>query len=95
MGDPDDPSNALRGATVRFKVADVILPPADELLRRLFGDDMLQGRVVRETAGDGTTSGHVAVEVPGLVEPVIIPRSKLVVAAGFRDAGARKQDQRS
>jgi hypothetical protein len=71
-------STELRGSTVRFRVADVVMPPPDELLQRLFGDDLLEGRVVEEAKGDEPMGAHVAVSIGGLSDPVVVLRSQLI-----------------
>lgn len=62
---------------VRFRVSDVLLPPADEVLRRLFGNDELEGCVVYQASDD-----RVAVAVPGLTDPVLVLGANVVRTQG-------------
>ena len=75
-------STPLRGTLVRFRIAHVLVPPAEELMRELFGNDLLQGSVVAEISADGHQFTHVAVTVDGLCDPVIVSRSQLLAPAG-------------
>lgn len=72
----------LRGAIVHFKAGDVIVPPADELLMKLFGGDIMSGRVVDETQAGSPSDRFLAVSIANLDEPVIVSRSKLVEVTG-------------
>lgn len=83
MSDASRAPAELRGSTVRFRVADVVIPPADELLQRLFGDDVLEGRVVEEARGDEPMNAHVAVAITGMNDPVVVLRSKLIPSWRF------------
>jgi len=67
-----------RGALVRFRAADVLIPPVDEILVRLHGDEVLEGRVIQEIQGDGASTGHVAVVVPRIADPVLVLCAKLL-----------------
>jgi hypothetical protein len=68
----------LRGTRVRFRIVDVLVPPAEELMHQLFGHDLLEGLVVDVTRDRGPQPAHVAVKVATLAEPLLVPRSQLL-----------------
>jgi hypothetical protein len=78
MTDSNQSAADLRGATVRFRVADVLLPPADELMLQLFGENVLQGCVVDQSGASGSSDAHLAVKIEGLADPVLVCRSRLM-----------------
>jgi hypothetical protein len=70
----------LRGTTVRFKASDVLVPPAEEFLWRVFAEEFVEGRVVSEVASERPHEAYVAVDVGEAGDPVLVPRSKLLLA---------------
>jgi hypothetical protein len=64
---PTAPGNA-----VRFRVRDIHIPSADDVLAELFGDQELAGQVVA-TSGEA----YVAVQIPGLERLVVVPTARL------------------
>jgi hypothetical protein len=78
MPDANRAQSLVSGATVRFRISDVMFPPADELLQQLFGNELLEGCVVAASEGAARRTAHVAVAVPGLKDPVLVPHAKLI-----------------
>jgi hypothetical protein len=62
---------------VKFRVRDVYIPDPLEVIMGLFGNDILEGRVVEqfETKEEGR---FVAVKVQRLEHPLIVPFSKIL-----------------
>jgi hypothetical protein len=50
---PRRPSSDEQGDCVRFRARDVRVPPASELLDALWGENVLEGRVVARSRTDG------------------------------------------
>jgi hypothetical protein len=67
----------LRNQYVRFKIADIYLPDPLFILKKLHGDDVLQGRVV-DISGSGTRPEQFAViDVPELDQMIIVPLERV------------------
>jgi hypothetical protein len=63
----------LKNRWVDFRIRDVYLPDPRSILTDLFGDHLLQGRVL-DVSDSGERDGqYVVVEVEGLKEPLIVP----------------------
>lgn len=68
-----------RGVTLAsFRVRDAYHPPAAELLSKLFGDVVLQGRVAAASENGEPGGGFVVLEVDGCDGTVIVPVSSVV-----------------
>ena len=68
----------LRNRWVHFRIRDVYIPNPEKLLSDLYGDDLLQGKVV-----DVTDSGHaggvfVVVTLEGVEQQVIVPLQRIL-----------------
>jgi hypothetical protein len=68
----------LRDRWVHFKIRDVYIPDPQKLLDKLYGNDLLQGRVV-DLSDSGSHEGTFAVvEVEGIEQPVIVPIERIL-----------------
>jgi len=62
----------LRNRWVHFRIRDVYFPDPQTLLMELYGNDLLQGKVV-DLSDSGMQEGAFAViEVEGIKQPVIV-----------------------
>lgn len=72
----------LKNRWVHFKLRDIFVPPSQEVLEELHGEDILQGRVVGFTergSAEGTPQEtYVVVEVDGLRKAVVIPIGQIL-----------------
>lgn len=72
----------LKNRWVHFKLRDIFVPPPQEVLEELHGEDILQGRVVGFTergSAKGIPEGTYAViEVDGLRNAVVIPIEQIL-----------------
>lgn len=68
----------LRNRWVCFKLRDIFVPPAQEILEQLHAEDVLQGRVVGFTEKGVGQEIHVVVEVLGLQSAVVVPLPRIV-----------------
>jgi hypothetical protein len=67
----------LKYRLVHFKIRDVYIPDAQMLLLELYGDDLLQGKVL-DISDSGSPEGAFAVvKVEGLEQPVIVPVERI------------------
>jgi hypothetical protein len=64
-------------AQVRFRLRDVYLPPANELLAALCGDRVLQGEVVARSRSEGDAA-CVVVKVEGLEQLLVVSADNLL-----------------
>ena len=62
---------------VSFRLRDVVLPPAHELLATVCGDRELCGQVIARSRGEGDEP-CVIVKVPGLEQLVVVSAQKLL-----------------
>ena len=68
----------LRDRWVHFKIRDVYIPDPEKLLVELYGDDLLQGKVV-DLSDSGSRQGAFAVvEVEGVEQPVVVPVERIL-----------------
>lgn len=68
----------LRNQWVRFRVCDVYLPDPSALLTDLYGNELLNGKVI-DMSDSGTEDGVFAVvEVEGIRQPVIVPVQRIL-----------------
>lgn len=68
----------LSNRWVHFRIRDVYMPDPEKVLRELYGDDLLQGRVVDLTDGGDRPRTFAVVEVEGLGDPLIIPIDRIL-----------------
>lgn len=67
----------MQGALVSFPVRDIYLPTVEEVLLRLHGEDVLQGRIIDFSDGGEHGGTFAIIRVEGLREPLIVPVEKL------------------
>ena len=63
----------LENRLVNFRIQDVYHPEPREILERLYGRNILQGRVTMVMPGTNGAERFLVVEVAGLDEPLIVP----------------------
>jgi len=63
----------LRNRWIHFRIRDVYVPNPEVLLVALYGNDVLQGRVVEMSDSGDEREAFAVVRVEGLAEPVIVP----------------------
>lgn len=61
---------------VHFRVRDAYLPNAQEILMKLYGDYIIQGRVV--DTSESQAGRFAVVEIDGLDEPVIVSLDRIL-----------------
>lgn len=67
-----------RATLASFRIRDAYHPPAPELLAKLFGDVILQGRVAASSQNGEPGGGFVVLEVDGCDCAVIVPASTVI-----------------
>jgi len=67
----------VRDRWVNFKIRDVYVPDPAEILMKLHGDDMLQGKVIDSSDSGLQQDAFVVVEVEGLAQPVVVPMNRI------------------
>jgi len=69
----------IEGQWVHFQIQHVFYPPPEALLLELFGNRLLQGRVLTTTPGGqaGEPELYAAVAVDDVREPVVVPIDRL------------------
>ena len=74
MREENAPHVDIRDRWVHFRIQDVRIPDPQELQMRLYGDYLLQGRVVDVTDnGTGSQGVFVVVKVEGLEQELVVP----------------------
>ena len=71
------PAKSVTERVVRFRLRDVHVPSAEELLDELFGDVVLSGKVIVQSTNGGDEP-CVAVELEGTKKLVVISTSRLL-----------------
>lgn len=68
----------IRDRLVNFRICDVYIPHANEVLAELHGGDILQGRVL-DLSDSGTEKRvYAVVEVEGLSQNLIVPMERIL-----------------
>jgi hypothetical protein len=67
----------LRNRWVHFKVSDVHIPNAEQVLLELYGDHLLQGQVM-DISESGKQGKFAVVKVDGISTPVIISLNSIL-----------------
>jgi hypothetical protein len=81
MGDPPTPRWSvpdIRDRLVNFKVRDVYVPTPQEILDELYGNDILQGKVLDLTDSGATKQAFAVVRVEGVSRDVIVPMESIL-----------------
>ena len=68
----------IRNRLVNFKVRDVYLPDAREILVELYGNDILQGRVIDLSDSGASRKAFAVVEVEGVSHHVVVPMERII-----------------
>ena len=68
----------IRNRLVNFKIRDVYIPDAREILVELYANDILQGRVLDLTDTGSAKQAFVVVEVEGVSRHVIVPIERIL-----------------
>lgn len=63
----------LKNRWVHFRIRDVFIPDAGTLLFNLYGDDLLQGKVLEVSDSGGEREAFAVVAIEEIKEPVIVP----------------------
>jgi hypothetical protein len=68
----------LRNRWIHFSIRDVYIPDPEKLLTELYGNDLLQGKVI-DLSENGNQGGAFAVVlVEGVEQPVIVPVERIL-----------------
>lgn len=65
--------------TVSFRIRDVFIPDAQQLVMQLHGDDVLHGKAI--DLSDCGRDLYAVVEVEGVAQPVVIAVDRLLAVA--------------
>ena len=65
---------------VHFRICDVYLPEPVAVLQELYGEQLLQGKVLDVTDSGQPDGSFVVVHVEGVAEPVIVPTRRVQVS---------------
>lgn len=68
----------LKNRWVNFRIRDVFIPDPQKLLIDLYGDDLLQGRVMDLSDSGRQEEVFAVVEVEGVNQPVIVPVARIL-----------------
>jgi hypothetical protein len=71
-------SSDLWNRWVQFNVTDVYFPDRERLLVDLYGNNILQGRVVDVSEGGPPQGSFAVVSVEGLEKPVVVPVDRIL-----------------
>jgi hypothetical protein len=63
----------VRNQWVHFRIRDVYYPDAVQVLDKLHGDDLLQGKVIDMSDNGDHNGAFAVVEVEGMEQPVVVP----------------------
>jgi len=67
----------VRDRWVNFKIRDVYVPDPGEILMKLHGDDLLQGKIIDASDSGFQQEAFAVVEVEGLAQPVVVPMNRI------------------
>ena len=68
----------LKNHTVNFRICDIFYPDCQQILFRLHGNDVLQGKVIELSESGAVDGSFVEIEVDGLAEQVIVPLERIL-----------------
>ena len=69
---------SLKHRLVRFRTRDIYIPDPQEVLNELYGNNILQGKVVDLTDSGAQEKTFVVVEVEGMKNFLIVPVEKVL-----------------
>ena len=75
---PEQSVPDIRNRLVNFKVRDVYIPDAREILVELYGNDILQGRVLDLSDSGTARDAFAVVEVEGVSHHVVVPVERIL-----------------
>ena len=75
---PEQSVPDIRNRLVNFKVRDVYIPDAREILVELYGNDILQGRVLDLSDSGTAKDAFAVVEVEGVSHHVVVPVERIL-----------------
>jgi len=67
----------VRNHWVNFKIRDVYVPDPTQILMKLHGDDLLQGKIIDSSDSGFQQDAFVVLEVEGLAQPVVVPTNRV------------------
>lgn len=70
--------NFLVNRFVRFKVNDVTIPDPQAVVTELYGDDIVQGKVVDITKSGRDEKTFIVVKVEAMKDVLILPAEKVI-----------------
>jgi hypothetical protein len=68
----------IRNRLVNFKVRDVYMPDPREVLMDVFGNNILQGRVLDLTDSGASKRAYAVVEVAGVDHHLVVPMERIL-----------------
>ena len=68
----------LRNRLVNFMIRDVYVPDPQKVLTQLYGDQILQGKVIDTSDRGAQTEAFVVVQLQELDEPVVVPVDRII-----------------
>jgi hypothetical protein len=68
----------LKNHTVSFRICDIFYPDCQQILFRLHGNDILQGRVVDFSERGVVDGSFVEISVEGMADQVIVPLERII-----------------
>jgi hypothetical protein len=68
----------LKHRWVHFKIRDVYIPDPQMLLLEVYGDDLLQGKVIDISDSGNPEGAFAVVEVEGIKQQVIVPIQRIL-----------------
>ncbi len=63
---------------MHFRIRDVFLPDPQRVLHELYGNDLLQGRLLEFSTGGAPEERFAVVQVDGLDQPLIVPAGRIL-----------------
>jgi len=67
----------LRDRWIHFRICDVYIPDPEKLLIELYGNDLVQGKVIDLSDSGAHQESFAVVQVEGLDQPVIVPVERI------------------
>jgi hypothetical protein len=68
----------LRNRWVHFKVRDVYFPDVEKVLCDLYGDNVLQGKVVDLSEGSAPDGRFAVISIEGLDQQLVVPIHRIL-----------------
>jgi hypothetical protein len=68
---------ALQGRVVRFSIRDIRFPTVDDVLKALYVENIVEGKVVDVSDGGTDENRFVVVRLEKLEQPVVVPVAKI------------------